>query len=168
MACPLMGSGHTWWLGGMSWSAHSMSAWPAPSPDHTCSPPDAVQTLLASQRERAAAFSDYENRVLVLELQSLVERYRLMDVEVRCPHWHQPSSSLSEGGALRSARSGRPLMAAGEDKGLCVVTASPPCCRSCQTRTMSCGVRSCGCSRKTWSCPGQWEDVWLHSQAGQP
>eukprot|EP00798_Chlamydomonas_sp_ICE-L_P013657 gene13657-19544_t len=40
-----------------------------------------VKAVLANQRQTAAAYSDYENRVLVLELQGLVDRYRMMDVE---------------------------------------------------------------------------------------
>mmetsp|Transcript_3428 Transcript_3428/g.9145 ORF Transcript_3428/g.9145 Transcript_3428/m.9145 type:complete len:1012 (-) Transcript_3428:209-3244(-) len=40
-----------------------------------------VQQLLTRQRETTREYSDYENRVLVLELQSLVDRYRMMDVE---------------------------------------------------------------------------------------
>ncbi|GIL94621.1 hypothetical protein Vretimale_862, partial [Volvox reticuliferus] len=42
---------------------------------------DDVQTLLKHQRETAAAFMDYENRVLALELQGLVDRWRTMDIE---------------------------------------------------------------------------------------
>ncbi|GLI63864.1 hypothetical protein VaNZ11_006974 [Volvox africanus] len=42
---------------------------------------DDVQTLLRHQRETAAAFMDYENRVLALELQGLVDRWRTMDIE---------------------------------------------------------------------------------------
>lgn len=41
-----------------------------------------VEQLLTRQRETTREYSDYENRVLVLELQSLVDRYRMMDVEV--------------------------------------------------------------------------------------
>ncbi|KAF5830206.1 hypothetical protein DUNSADRAFT_14893 [Dunaliella salina] len=40
-----------------------------------------VQQLLTRQRETTREYSDYENRVLLLELQSLVDRYRMMDVE---------------------------------------------------------------------------------------
>jgi hypothetical protein len=48
----------------------------------------AVQQLLTRQRETSREYSDYENRALVLELQSLVDRYRMMDVEVRrCMLW---------------------------------------------------------------------------------
>ncbi|EFJ52582.1 hypothetical protein VOLCADRAFT_116074, partial [Volvox carteri f. nagariensis] len=42
---------------------------------------DDVQVLLRHQRETAAAFMDYENRVLALELQGLVDRWRTMDIE---------------------------------------------------------------------------------------
>ncbi|KAG2497330.1 hypothetical protein HYH03_004494 [Edaphochlamys debaryana] len=42
---------------------------------------DDVQTLLQHQQRTASAFKDYENRVLALELQGLVERWRAMDVE---------------------------------------------------------------------------------------
>ncbi|GFR42623.1 hypothetical protein Agub_g3554, partial [Astrephomene gubernaculifera] len=40
-----------------------------------------VQALLQHQQQTAAAFKDYENRVLALELQGLVERWRTLDLE---------------------------------------------------------------------------------------
>ncbi|GLC41118.1 hypothetical protein PLESTB_001793400 [Pleodorina starrii] len=42
---------------------------------------DDVQALLRHQQETASAFMDYENRVLALELQGLVDRWRAMDIE---------------------------------------------------------------------------------------
>ena len=45
-------------------------------------PVPTVQELLRIQDDMAASYKDYENHVLHLELRSLDDRYRTLDVEV--------------------------------------------------------------------------------------
>eukprot|EP00198_Chlamydomonas_reinhardtii_P007772 XP_001697109.1 predicted protein [Chlamydomonas reinhardtii] len=84
---------------------------------------DDVQALLYHQQQTAAAFKDYEarprNRVLALELQGLVERWRAMDVEElaqqnhelreECMRLHRENMELSRSVAEGSLHARRDL-----------------------------------------------------------
>lgn len=48
----------------------------------SCPPALTVQELLRIQEDTAASYKDYENHVLDLELRSMDDRYRTLDVEV--------------------------------------------------------------------------------------